>query len=54
MTFVGSVDVSSARAGVLARLAGIFVRNQLDVVSSLVRLLRNGSRVSAMPEEEQW
>ena len=54
MTSIDTADVCSASAGTLARLAYIFVRTQFDVVSSLVRLLRNRLRSSVMPEEEQW
>jgi hypothetical protein len=54
MASVGSADVCSVPAGALARLAYTFVRAQFDVVSALVRLLRNRSQGSAIPEEEQW
>ena len=54
MTSVGSGDVCSAPDGALARFAYTFVRVQIDVVSALVRLLRNGSQGSALPQEEQW
>jgi hypothetical protein len=54
MTSVDTADVCSASAGTLARLAYTFVRTQFDIVSSLVRLLRNRTRGSAIPEEEQW
>jgi hypothetical protein len=54
MTSIGSADIRSAPVGALAMVAYAFVRAQFDIVSALARLLRNGSRGSAMPEEEQW
>jgi len=54
MTSVSSADVCSVPAGALARLAYTFVRAQIDIVSVLMRLLRNQFRGTAILEEEQW
>ena len=54
MTSIGSAEMCGAPVRALARLAYSFVRAQFGMVSALAQLLRNGSRGSARPEEEQW
>jgi hypothetical protein len=54
MTSIGSAQVRGAPVKALARLAYSFVRAQFGMVSALAQVLRNGSRRSARPEEEQW